>query len=144
MSPESRGHELTDPSHGPTPHLPTDPSRTCRTPADGSRRGSRRAAPDTMTVATGVPLLRREELAEYLRIAPSTLDVWRLRGRVPAPASVERDALGRPRIVLWRRSDIDRWIAAGMPADGSRDQRGRARPAESRNHTSARTRSTTA
>ena len=53
-------------------------------------------------------LLSIDDLAHLLSV--SKRNVWRLRsaGEMPAPLYIGR-------LVRWRREEIERWIAAGMP-----------------------------
>ncbi len=53
------------------------------------------------------PLLRAEDIAERLAVAPRTILWWSQQGDMPAPA------IDRPRCKRWRPEDIDRWLATG-------------------------------
>ena len=50
-------------------------------------------------------LLREEEAAKYLDLAPRTLQDWRLTGAGPAFVKVSHPC------VRYRRADLDKWIA---------------------------------
>ncbi|WP_439545010.1 helix-turn-helix transcriptional regulator [Sandarakinorhabdus sp.] len=49
-------------------------------------------------------LLTTKETADYLRLAPTTLEHWRLDGRGPAFVRWGRS-------VRYRRADIEHWLA---------------------------------
>jgi len=49
-------------------------------------------------------LMTTREAAEYLRLAPTTLEHWRLAGKGPATVKWGRS-------VRYRRDEIDRWLA---------------------------------
>lgn len=53
--------------------------------------------------------LRRSDLALLLGVSVRTIDRGAMTGRIPPGARVGRS-------VIWRRADIDRWLAAGCPA----------------------------
>lgn len=49
------------------------------------------------------PLMTLNEVAEYLRVPPTTLYVWRTRGVGPTGRRVGR-------YVRYRSTDVDRWL----------------------------------
>ena len=54
-------------------------------------------------------ILRTHEVLDRLGISRSTLYVWIAEGRFPASVSIG------PRLVGWRESDVNEWIAARRP-----------------------------
>lgn len=70
----------------------------------------RAAAPSAVPGA-----MRREAAASYCGVSPATWDEWRNRGLVPDPLPVQRDAIGRPRVVLWATAHLDLWLLHGQP-----------------------------
>lgn len=58
----------------------------------------------------GEILLTAKGLAALTNISERTIWRWSASGRMPPPIR-----LGRK--VLWRRQDIDAWVAAGCPAE---------------------------
>ena len=53
-------------------------------------------------------LLGRKDLARILNVSERTIGSLRARGRLPAPTRLGRRT-------LWKRSEIERWVAAGCP-----------------------------
>ncbi|WP_227657750.1 helix-turn-helix transcriptional regulator [Candidatus Magnetaquicoccus inordinatus] len=62
--------------------------------------------------------MRREQAAEYLGLAVPTLEKMAVRGDGPPFAK-----LGRP--VIYRKSDLDAWIAARVIVSTSQAPKGR-------------------
>lgn len=56
-------------------------------------------------------LLTPEEVADILRIQPSTFATWRRKGKGPKPTP-----LGY-KVVRYRRADVDDWIRAQQKTD---------------------------
>jgi predicted DNA-binding transcriptional regulator AlpA len=49
-------------------------------------------------------LIRKRELAELLTVDPWTIDNWRKKGRFPKPIVLS------DQVLVWRLTDIDRWL----------------------------------
>ena len=60
-------------------------------------------------------LVDEKEAADFLKISPGTLSVWRSTGRYAIPFV----KVGRR--VRYRRSDLDRWLASRTQANGATD-----------------------
>lgn len=60
-----------------------------------------------MTATELSELLTLEEAAAYLRLAPQTLRNWRTQGGGPRAIKTQK---GRPGRILYRRSELDRWL----------------------------------
>lgn len=71
----------------------------------------------TEKLAAGCVFLDRRGLAEMLGIAMITLDRWRLAGRVPPPAKLNR-------LCRWPLSQIQDWAARGCPTQAEMDRKG--------------------
>jgi len=53
-------------------------------------------------------LLTRDQVAEYLACTPRHISRLAARGGIPQPMRIGK-------MVRWRRSDLDRWVADGCP-----------------------------
>lgn len=87
---------------------PTFPNRNASLPGDHNRQACHidaEALPDARPDASGQQLMTVVEAADYLRVSKNYLDKLRVMGGGPDFAR-----LGR-RKVLYRRHDLDAWVA---------------------------------
>lgn len=61
-----------------------------------------------METTNGCRLLRLPEVSELTSLGKSTINLWVVQGKFPAPTSLSAT------IKVWRQSDIERWISAAF------------------------------
>lgn len=61
-----------------------------------------------METTKGCRLLRLPEVSELTSLGKSTINLWVVQGRFPAPTSLSAT------IKVWRQSDIERWISVAF------------------------------
>lgn len=72
-----------------------------------------------MESTKGVRLLRLPEVSELTSLGKSTINLWVVQGKFPAPTALSAT------IKVWRQSDIERWISAAFgdkPPEGQSEQ----------------------
>lgn len=66
-------------------------------------------------------LLTRKELARQLSVDPNTVEKLAAAGRIPAPIDL---GVGGKKMLRWRRTDWERWLATGVVESQSSESTG--------------------